>query len=203
MKSLIIMAIPGSGKTSFSKKHKDSFDFDGWFWENVALPNGYKLGDPRGNELFLKELDKLYKSNKYKYILCPILLYGMQPVRNVLLTKYKTLTIYPFKELKNEWMQRLKDRGDHPSNKDKHFIPFWESHFIEVSDILDKEGLGKTNYVKLDLRHKYLEDGFNIWKKRIGITVENCHITIDSCDSTITLDEFWKKNRMSDHIWGF
>ena len=75
MKSLIIMAIPGSGKTTFSKKHKDSFDFDGWFWENVTLPNGYKLGDPKGNELFLKELDKLYKSNKYKYILCPILQY--------------------------------------------------------------------------------------------------------------------------------
>ena len=40
MKSLIIMAIPGSGKTLFSKMHKDSVDFDGWFWENVALPNG-------------------------------------------------------------------------------------------------------------------------------------------------------------------
>ena len=34
-------------------------------------------------------------------------------------------------------------------------------------------------YVKLDLKNKYLEDGFNIWKKRINITVENMSIMID------------------------
>ena len=180
MKTLIIMAIPGSGKTTFSKSHPKSFDYDGWFYENVLVKNKGKLDKSEKHKLFLKYLDEFYTSGKYEYIFCPILLFDFIDVRNTILTKYNTLTVYPCKELKAEWIKRLRNRQkENPESTSDKLIEYWDTHFVEMSDCLDKEGAQKSNYVKLDLKNKYLEDGFNIWKKRINITVENMSIMID------------------------
>lgn len=177
--SLIITAIPGSGKSHFSKNHPKCFDYDGWFYDNILVKNRGKLDKAEKHKLFLKYLDKFYKSGKHKYIFCPILLFDFQDVRNTILTRYNTLTIYPCKELKTEWINRLKNRQkEHPESTSDKLIEYWNTHFVEMSDILDREGANKTNYVKLDLVNKYLEDGFNIWKNRISISVENVTVTI-------------------------
>lgn len=160
MKTFVISAFPGCGKSYCFNNYQDEFsmlDSDSSEFSWIKDENGNKT----------KERNPDFPNNYIEHIKSKIgkvdiiFVSSHEVVREALAkNNIKTIIVYPSKIMKREWIKRFKERGN-----DDNFISFifnnWE-RFIDNIDSEDYDFLrlqlgGRHKYINANLLHRLIE----------------------------------------------
>lgn len=153
--TFVISAFPASGRTYCSSNYQDEFSMldshiDEFIWTKDEKGNNTKERNPNFPDNYIEFIKK--NIGRFNVIFVS----SDKTVRQALeKNKIKTIIIYPNKNLKSEWLKRLKNRDD-----SQEFINFiskeWDNFIddIEKEDFTIKERLNNENSY-LDLNYLY------------------------------------------------
>lgn len=120
MRTKIVSAFPGVGKTTYHKKHSETtLDSDSSSFSWIINDNGEKVRNPEFPQNYIEHIKQ--NIGKYKYIFVS----SHKEVRDALLDNclYFYL-VYPEGNRKEEFIQRYRDRGN-----DENFIKLVDSNW--------------------------------------------------------------------------
>ena len=152
IKTKIISAFPGSGKTFFHKKNtKNVLDSDSsnFSWVKDENGNNTKIRNPNFPENYVKYIKE--NVGKYDYILVS----SHKEVRDELVRHNMFFyLVYPSENRKSEFLQLYKNRGN-----DENFIKIVENNWEKwIQDIEWDDNYG---YVKKCMIFGFLEDNLD------------------------------------------
>ena len=129
MKTTIISAFPACGKTYFFQKHPEKcIDSDSSLFNWIVGEDGIKVRNPDFPNNYIQHIKE--QMGKYKFVFV-----SSHYVVRKLLEEHnlKYTLVYPDKSLKEEWIERFKNRGN-----DSQFIAFigdnWECFIGEIEE---------------------------------------------------------------------
>ena len=140
MRTKIISAFPGTGKSVYHSKHKDTtLDSDSSMFSWVVGSDGIKKRNPDFPANYINHIKE--NIGKYEYILVS----SHKEVRDALLDACLFFyLVYPDSDRKEEFIERYKNRGN-----DENFIQLvnskWNDWMYEIS--LLRGGVKKINMV--------------------------------------------------------
>lgn len=158
MKTIVISAFPGVGKTYFMQNNKDIkiLDSDSSEYSHIVNQQGQKVINPEWPKNYMDHLKKQIAKQEWDYILVS----SHEVVRTKLARNFiEYYLVYPDEKLKKEYLKRYKDRGS-----DKNFIKLLNDNFQQWIEDMDLQFyFGITKRLKIKQPNVYLS---NIFKKK-------------------------------------
>lgn len=150
-KTFIISAFPGCGKSYCFNNYQDKFsmldsDSSEFSWTKDTAGNNTSERNPEFPQNYIQHI----KKNIGKVDV--IFVSSHEVVRNALAENgIKTIIVYPSKDLKREWIDRFRDRGNNEG-----FINFISDNWDRFIDDIDLENHGFLKR-KLDEENSFID----------------------------------------------
>lgn len=154
-RKLIVSAFPGLGKTHLCNSNEEILDLDSSSFSWDVNKDGQKV---RSDNFPYNYMNAISQNTEGYSIVC---VSSHKNVRESLIDTFKdnkdikVVFVYPNKNLKSEYLQRYKDRGNEQS-----FIDMMDKNWDSFIDELDNESSEYSNilYVKISTDNYYLSD---------------------------------------------